>query len=95
MNTNRLAALSGVLTAVAGVVVTLLGAVDSTSKAIVTSVGLVVIGAVLIVWLLGWQKHEARVVDSMPQVAPPPGEAEIEGLTEGVRAEGPLEGTNG
>lgn len=57
---NRLAVLTGLLTAVAGFVVSLLGAVDTIEKALVLCVALVVVGAVLIVYLLGWQKHEAR-----------------------------------
>lgn len=64
MSPNRVAALSGVLTAVAAAVVSLLGAVDTYQKTIVVGIALLVGGAVLIVWLIGWQKHEGRAARS-------------------------------
>lgn len=57
---NRLAVLVGLLTALGSFIAAVLGAVDTIEKALVLCVALVVSAAVLIVWLLGWQKHEAR-----------------------------------
>lgn len=71
MPANRKAAITAVLGAAVTALVTLLGAIpSSTGKAIVVSVALVVAGAVAIVFLLGWQKHEARSANpasSQPQ----------------------------
>lgn len=68
MPANRTAALAAALTAVVTALVTLLGAIPSpTGKAIVVSVALVVLGAVAIVFLLGWQKHEARDASPKPR----------------------------
>lgn len=60
MAPNRIAALGTAATALVAAIVSLLGAVDTTEKAIVVSVALVVAGLVAAVWLLGWQKVEAR-----------------------------------
>lgn len=57
---NRVAVLVALLTALGSFVAAVLGAVDSLEKALVLCVALIVTGAVLVVWLLGWQKHEAR-----------------------------------
>lgn len=57
---NRVAVLAGLLTAIGGFVASCLGAVDTAEKAAVLCVALVVAGAVLIVYLVGYQKHEAR-----------------------------------
>lgn len=55
---NRIAALASVLTALAGTVATLLGAVDTLPKALVMCVFILAVAAVAIVFLLGWQRHE-------------------------------------
>lgn len=61
---NRTAALGGALAAVAAALVTILGAVDTTAQAIVVSVALVAVGAVVVVFLLGSQRHEAHQADA-------------------------------
>lgn len=60
LHPNRIAALSGALAAVAAALVTILGAVDTTAQAIVVSVALIAVGAVVVVFLLGSQRHEDR-----------------------------------
>lgn len=68
MPANRMAALGAAVTAGVTALVTLLGAIpSSTGKAIVVSVAIVVVGAVAIVFLLGWQKHEARTSTPKPR----------------------------
>lgn len=61
MPANRVAALSGVLAAIVAALVSLLGAFQSdTAKAIVVGVVVLAITALVIVYLLGYQKYEAR-----------------------------------
>jgi hypothetical protein len=55
---NRIAVVTGLLSAVVAALSTLLGAVDTLPKALVVCVALLVVAVVLVVYLLGWQKHE-------------------------------------
>lgn len=57
---NRIAALTAAATAVAGAVVTLLGAVDTWQKTTVVCVGLFVVMVLATMYLAGSQKHEAH-----------------------------------
>lgn len=58
---NRIAALSGSAGAIVAVLLAILGAVDSTPKAIVVVAALLVIGLVVAVFLIGSQKWEELV----------------------------------
>lgn len=60
MQPNRIAVLTALVASVASAAVALLGAVDTTAKAIVLSVAIFVFGLVIIVWLFGWQRYEAQ-----------------------------------
>lgn len=83
MPANRKAALTAGLTAGVTALVTLLGALDSdTAKAAVVGVALVCVTTIAIVFLLGSQKHEARV-------------ARAATVTEALAAGGPSSGTAG
>lgn len=62
---NRVAVLTALLGAVAAAVVTLLGAVDSIEKALVVAVVVLAFAAVIIVYLIGSQKDEARKFDAL------------------------------
>lgn len=69
MPANRTAVFTAALTAAVTGLVALLGALHSdTAKAIVIATALVVVGAVTIVFLIGWQKYEARQ-DAKPKAA--------------------------
>lgn len=57
---NRIAVLTALLGALAAAAASVLGAVDSTPKAIVVAVCVIVAGGVLAIYLLGAQKDEAR-----------------------------------
>jgi high-affinity Fe2+/Pb2+ permease len=61
MTPNRLVALVGVAAAVVtGVLIPVLNVVENdVARAIVLCVLVLAITAIIIVWLLGWQKHEA------------------------------------
>lgn len=64
MPANRTAAIGGSLATVVGALVTLLGAIDDDrAKAAVLIAAFLVVGAIVIVYLLGHQKHEDRVAD--------------------------------
>lgn len=73
MQPNRAAVIGTILAALGAFLTALLGAFDSqTAKAIVAATALVVAGAVVIVYLIGWQKHEARQSDQAPTPASAP-----------------------
>lgn len=66
---NRLAVILGLLTPAGAALVTLLGAFENDiAKAIVCGVALLCAAAVLIVFILGWQKYEERVGDGVGSV---------------------------
>jgi len=69
MTTNRAVAIVSVLAAVVtGVLVPLLDVVENDiAQAVIIGVVIVAVAAIVITWLIGWQKHETRVA-----VAPPP-----------------------
>jgi hypothetical protein len=62
---NRNAVLTGLLGALAAAAAGVLGAIDTVPKALVVSVCVIVAGAVLVVYLLGSQKDEARKFDAL------------------------------
>lgn len=59
MTANRVAAAGGTVAAVAAAVVSVLGEVDSAAKAVVVSVALVCLSAVVVMFLRGSQKWDA------------------------------------
>lgn len=72
MNTNRVVALVSVAAAVVtGVLVPLLDVVDNDiAQAAIIGVVVLAVTAIVITWLIGWQKHETRVAVVPPPVYP-------------------------
>lgn len=69
---NRVAVMTALLGAVAAALATLLGAVDTTEKAIVVAVALISVAAVLVVYLLGSQRWEALTFRAATGTLGPP-----------------------
>lgn len=65
MQLNRVVAIAAAVISLALAVLPVLGNFDWTSTAGVIA-GIVAVLGVTQTWLLGWQKHEARVNDSAP-----------------------------
>lgn len=84
------------LTAVAGLCTALAPAVanlDVTSTVGAVG-GLAAVAAVVDRWLKGWQADEARKAAGLPSISTDLAD-ELTGLTEGVKATGPVDGSDG
>lgn len=70
MPANRTAALGAAATAIATTLATLLGAIETTQQAIVVSVALVAVGAVVVVYLIGSQRYDKLQADTALALGP-------------------------